>query len=200
MNNVIFNAENHVYTVDGIVLPSVTQILSAVGVTYYYDTGNDTPMTKGSYVHEAIKLWHEKNLDESSLDDTIKPYFLAYQNFEKLTGFVAEKWEIPSCHKELGYAGMFDVIGQLSGKRVLIDYKTGQIDETACRLQTAAYANMTGIGKISARYALQLKTNADFRLSKAYTNLLADFNSFIACKHVYDIQCARIKDGKIERV
>ena len=198
---ILFNEEAHTYTVNGVEFKSVTTILSAVGVTYYFESqATEIAMIRGSFVHEAIKLFNDGTLDESTLDPVIEPYFQAYKKFMHLTGFKTESWEIVSANTELGYAGTYDVIGILNNKRVLIDFKTGVINKVSCRLQTAAYAHLDSVGKLAARYSLQLKENMDFRLSKPYTNLREDYTKFKACKMVYDLQEARIKNNKIERV
>lgn len=79
--NLTFNAERHEYKIDGVIVPSVTQILSAVGL-YDYDFVSretlDVAAERGRIVHQYCE-WYERGvLDQSSIDPELQGYFDAY--------------------------------------------------------------------------------------------------------------------------
>ena len=61
-----FDAAAHRYTLNGVILPSVTQIISAVGL-YEYDYVSAETLAvaaeRGRYVHEMIEMYEEGTLD-----------------------------------------------------------------------------------------------------------------------------------------
>jgi hypothetical protein len=107
---VAFNPEGHVYTHNGLILPSITQILQAEGfidTTWFDEWSRD----KGSMVHLAVNYDVNNELDESSLDPEIVPYFEAWKKFKQDTGFKVDKSEIPAMNLTYMYAGTPDLIG-----------------------------------------------------------------------------------------
>lgn len=77
MQKFTFNPEGHIYKLDGIIIPSVSQVLP------YSFYGNDSEYNKerGSLVHKMIELYNMKNLDEESLDPVLIPYLQGYKKF-----------------------------------------------------------------------------------------------------------------------
>jgi hypothetical protein len=112
LNNydVSFNSEGHIYNHDGLVLPSITQILQSEGfidTTWFDEWSRD----KGSMVHLAVNYDIANELDESSLDPEIVPYFEAWTKFKNESGLKIEKNEIPGINTIYNYAGTPDLIG-----------------------------------------------------------------------------------------
>ena len=105
-----FSPDNHSYTHEGIVYPSVTQILQAEGFinTDWYD---DYSRDRGSLVHLTTHYDDTEELDEESVDDVIWPYLKAWRKFKKETGFVIEQIEVPLVNPAFSYAGTPDRIG-----------------------------------------------------------------------------------------
>jgi len=108
--DVAFEKEGHVYTADGRVYPSITQILSAEGFinTAFYD---EWSRDRGSMVHLACHYDITGELDEDSLDDEIRPYLAAFRKFMAESGFKVDKSEVPAINKLYGYAGTPDLVG-----------------------------------------------------------------------------------------
>ena len=71
-----FDPEGHVYTVNGVALPSVTSVLP-----YNYRGNNEAAMLKGTYVHDMCRLYLLNNLDEDNLDPVLVPYLDAFKKF-----------------------------------------------------------------------------------------------------------------------
>jgi hypothetical protein len=108
--NVAFEKEGHVYTANGVIVPSITQILTAEGfidTTHYDEWSRD----KGSMVHLACHYDITNELDEESLDDEIRPYLYAFRKFLAQSGFKVERSEVPGINTTYGYAGTPDLVG-----------------------------------------------------------------------------------------
>jgi hypothetical protein len=108
--DVAFNKEGHIYTADGKIIPSITQILKAEGfidTTFYDEWSRD----KGSMVHLAIHYDITGELDEDTIDDEIRPYMIAWRKFLSHSGFTVDKSEVPAINKLYGYAGTPDLVG-----------------------------------------------------------------------------------------
>lgn len=77
MSNFRFIEENHIYLLDDVQIPSVTQVLP------YNFFGNDSEYNKdrGSKVHKMIELYNMKNLNEENLDTVLVPYLTGYKKF-----------------------------------------------------------------------------------------------------------------------
>ena len=108
--DVDFDKEQHIYRSNGIVIPSVTQILLAehfIDETWFTEWSRD----KGSMVHLAIKYDIAGELNEETLDEEIRPYLSAFRKFMSETGFKVERSEIPAINIIYYYAGTPDLIG-----------------------------------------------------------------------------------------
>ena len=110
----------------------------------------------GTAVHEMCRLYDLKNLDESKLDENLKPYLVGYKKF--LNDFEPE-WElIEKRFENRLYTGRLDRKGIITAKKAIVDYKTGGIQTGACGLQLAAYSNLID-WNIDIGYVIQLKEN-----------------------------------------
>ena len=86
-----------------------------------------------------------------------------------------------------------------SGRRILVDIKTGDPDDSACHLQTAAYAEAHAVAcpdeAVDERWAVQLCP--DRAIPYRVTNYSArqdawrDFGLFLTCLTVYNLQPVR---------
>lgn len=163
MTGLVFDPERHAYILDGRVIPSVTQILTAEGIIngqWYTEDGR----RRGGHVHLALQYLDEGRLDEDSVTDEVRPYLEAWGRFLSETGFICLQIERPFVCEALGYAGTPDRVGWMDGGKILsvIDIKTGS-PEPWHALQTAAYA--VGIGKrMAKRWSVYLRNDGNYRL------------------------------------
>ncbi len=141
-DKIIFDDENHKYTVGKIKLPSVTQILSAVGM--YKGLENipkhilDVAAERGKTIHTIIEYHLNGELDESSIDPELMGYFQAYlacradhpEIFDNLTYFEKTVYS-----KKFGYCGRVDA----GGDRIMIDFKTTAQESAVTALQLSGY-------------------------------------------------------------
>jgi hypothetical protein len=77
---ITFDPDTHTYTLDGQTVPSVTQVLQAMGFvdsTWFTEESR----TRGKYVHRIIELHINQELDESTVDDSLAGYFGAFKLF-----------------------------------------------------------------------------------------------------------------------
>ena len=144
-----FIEESHTYwtEMDGATymeVPSVSSILTEM-LGLDYAKINPFYADRGTAVHKAIELTHEDNLDESSVDEEVKPFLDGYFDFLEKTKFKPMLWEQRLFSKRLWVAGTMDIAGtigfQILNQRHLIDIKTGQKQKWH-QLQTAGYALM----------------------------------------------------------
>lgn len=185
-----FNEEKHEYSVNGVKVPSVSEILSPLNADRY---GTINPMVlqdaarRGRAVHELteaidyeIDLW-----DEDEIDPELDGYVSAYYQF--LFDHNCE-WDgiesIVSCYRGVEdeppmYCGTIDRFGIVDGKAAVLDIKTYASMTTEAQMtascQTALYRDALLNGKPGdsfhasqddsiKRYILHLKKDGKYRL------------------------------------
>lgn len=175
--------ENHIYRLDGRVIPGVTEILKDVGLSNHFNR-DDWYLERGRAVHLAIQYCLEGDLKESSVAPAIKGYLNTFKRFwdekkPKLLG--SEKMVYDPIR---WYAGTLDLRVQLPGGESLIDIKTGT-PQPADAWQTAGYAH--AVYKSGARYILRqglyLRADGSYRI-KNFTDH-ADFDVFLSACNVF---------------
>jgi hypothetical protein len=122
-----FDEAAHRYTVDGKIIPSVTQIISAVGLYEFDYVSADTlavAAERGRIVHTYIEWYEHGELDETSIDPELQGYFNAYLSM-KAAGKIPAKAELiehRAYSAKYGYAGTLDM---LFNGNWIHDHKTG---------------------------------------------------------------------------
>lgn len=107
-----FNEERHEYSVNGRIIPSVTQIISAVGLYEFDYVSRETlaiAAERGRIVHTCVEWYEKGELDESSIDPELTGYFEAYLDCRMVNSFpapVAIEERVYS--EQYGYAGTLD--------------------------------------------------------------------------------------------
>ena len=156
-----FDPVAHRYTLDGIVLPSVTQILRGLDDFAHVPARVlEKARDRGTRVHSACSLDVLGTLDEATVDDEVAPYLAQFRRFPRESGFMPTLSECRVYDETLWYAGTLDLFGDLPGCiDVQIDIKSGAIPRSVGP-QTAAYAN--GLYKRAGlmtrrRYTLKLE-------------------------------------------
>ena len=149
-----FNRERHVYSINGIVVPSVTQILEEerfIDFSMVPDETLDQAKARGTYVHTVLHYYREGDFDIDDTDPRFRGYvdsaleYLARLNKRQLrdpeTGQVAGV-EFRFWHPRRMFAGTID------------DWKTGEPTDVAAALQTSAY-------ELGLREGLYLNASGD---------------------------------------
>lgn len=136
-----FDAATHRYTLDGVVVPSVTGILKASGLIDF-NRFTETARIRGTVVHQAVELDNEGDLDDEAfaLDfPDYVGYLEAWRSFCRQREFRPILIEHRIASRRYQVAGTLDALGELDGVGVLIDYATGDPKDVCKWLQTAAY-------------------------------------------------------------
>ncbi len=160
-NKLELQEEGHIYTLNGRRLISVTQALAILDDRWKVDPWY---LERGRLVHLATAYYDRDELDESTVDEKIRPYLDAYVKFREDTGFIPIHIEHKLFHPSYFYAGKLDRVGSF-GYDLLVDLKSGtkaKVDG----LQGAAYWELCRVNKIPIKrvFALYLSDNGTYKL------------------------------------
>ena len=169
--SLFFDETLHLYTWNGKRVPSVTTILSDLGLinnAFFTEEGR----IRGKGIHKAIEI-HCRGAHCIAVKEEWKPYIQAFKNFERDCDWKAEHIEL-----KMGcplFAGTADQIGFFEGKDAILDMKSGTISP-ATGLQLSAYEklynyereinNSSKKGQSMKRFALQLTETGRYILTE----------------------------------
>lgn len=185
-----FIEETHTYLLDGVVIPSVTQILDILGG---YEVIPKAVLQKaadrGTAVHKATELSDLGELDYSDLDDEILGYLMGWHKFldDKKPELVAI--EHRTHHDGFKYAGTLDRELILDGYLSVLDIKSSFRLMPTTAPQTAAYMEAVNWHRksksdhIKRRYGLRLTKDGQYELER-YKDP-ADINIFMSALNCY---------------
>ena len=179
MNGLLFNPISHKYTLNGIELPSVTQITRFLS----YDYKSAQPWLaqiaaeRGRAAHEACMLIDYGEEPEETPE--IFGFLTAYRRF--LADY-SPRWdgiERPLASLELGYAGTVDRYGTIGGKRCIVDLKTGQRRIPALTAQLNGYRILLDGCRFFSDllYGLYLRRDGTYEVCECDTSN----DTFMAC-------------------
>lgn len=120
-----FDESEHIYEVDGEVMPSVSEIIRFIAREVYGDVVQsvlDNAADRGTRVHKATQMLDV--VGDVECDEDIVPYVTAYVQFVKEH---KPKWDLieKSMYNPVGkYCGTLDRVGMLDGKKTIVDIKT----------------------------------------------------------------------------
>lgn len=140
-NEPYFSVEKHEYHApDGTELVSVTGVCkSGLGIYQYKRVSNKAAF--GTNCHKAFQYYDERDLDEATLEEAIKPRLGQYKLALANENIVVQQNEVMRYHPTFLYAGCIDKICLVDGVQALIDIKTGKV-ENWHGLQLAAYGEL----------------------------------------------------------
>ena len=123
-----FNEEEHLYTVNGLSVPCVSNIWTKV-------IKNDEPipefvkpyLKKGTYVHKMTELYNAGKLDEKTIDEAAIGYFESLLKFKVDHKHRSVAREIRAYDPDNKICGSVDDDALLGGIPYIIDWKTGGI-------------------------------------------------------------------------
>jgi hypothetical protein len=186
-----FDSINHIYRLDGVIIPSYSQISKDLGLIDYSHVKQSTLEWKanvGKAVHTAIFLHNTDELDMDSLDETVKSYFDSWLMFKdsyqpKILTQYSEK---PICSFKYRYGVTPDIIAEIEDLLTVVEIKTVSSMSPVIDLQTEAQKialEETYKIKIKQRWGLQLIPNAMPKL-ELYTEM-SDFTAWVSCANVW---------------
>lgn len=209
-SDVRYDPETHTSSLpDGTDVPHVTAILAAVGVSTDFERLSETSpriaqhvargRLRGTAVHEACHYYDDNDLDLPSLDPQLVPWLGAWVRVRREKRLHPVRRERHLFHDLHQYAGIEDGVFLCGDLRVLVDIKTGDPEDAAAHLQTAAYAEaderMHPGERIDQRWAVWLRPTRRTPYTiinyTARRDALMDFSRFLACLTVYYQQPAR---------
>lgn len=206
--NLIFDAKAHTYTLDGVVLPSVTQVLRASGLIDFSGIPAAvlaSAQSRGTKVHSAVHYYNENDLDVGEFVGTFPDYagflqsWIALAETGRLKPYRCEYRVVSRKHR---YAGTIDWIGEFDGKGAILDFATGDPEDVAKHLQTAGYEcaareqaledlNLAAFFKIHpsiGRYSVRLKKDGGLPTPHPYRDPrdLSKFLALVTARHIVE--------------
>ena len=149
----------HKYLVNGVIVPSVTEILEKIFPNKYKNVPRETLMRKATYgtiIHNYIEQY-EKGLITQELNYIQEASFRQYLKLkDKYNIEVLEQEKIVN-YKDI-YAGRFDIYGEVNGVISLCDIKTtASVDKEYLKYQLNLYRFASkDKNKIKKLYAIWL--------------------------------------------
>ena len=165
-----FREDDHIYELDGEVLPSVSEICRFIDREIYGEVNQyvlDNAAQRGTNVHKATEALDKYG--EVECDDEIIPYVQAYVQFRKDHKCEWDKIEFSTYNAGLRYACTIDRAGTMDGKTVLLDIKTTSSLQTVrvtAQLTLYKMALETQGFRIDECYALRLDKEGKYHLKK----------------------------------
>lgn len=169
-----FDEKDHIYTLRGMKLPSVTKIMEPMSLMLYAGIPSGTlaeAADRGTRAHEQVSNFVLYGIEE--YDEDTEPYIAAYMEFHRAFNptWLASEYRV--YHKQLRYAGTMDLIGYVEpddGTGVdVVDLKcTSAYHPVMLSTQLAGYAEALkshGI-KVRRRYGLQLQKSGKPRFEE----------------------------------
>jgi hypothetical protein len=139
-----FDPDAHVYRVDGIAVPSVTELLEAAGISPDYSKVDRHVLQharrRGLHVDLCCDLDDANDLDWSSVDPECVGYVNAWRCFKADYQYVPVASQVIVYHPDLKYAGTTDSVGELDGNVTVVERKATARMAASYALQTAGYA------------------------------------------------------------
>jgi len=166
MSQLVFYDEGHTYELDGVQIPSVSEVTRFLSREVYGDVQQfrlDHAAARGTKIHkltEALDKYGEIEADAESL-----PYIKAYLKFRQEHTVEWEEIEKPRYHPDGLYAGTVDRMGTIDGRRGIVDIKNSYrvykaLYEAAQNLYRMTYKP----GFIEVLYILHLKPDETYKL------------------------------------
>ncbi|MFA4871288.1 MAG: hypothetical protein WC623_24025 [Pedobacter sp.] len=135
-----FDEEKHEYKSNGVIVPSVTQVIQSAGLVNFDFVDPELLAQKadiGRKVHKACQMYDEGTLDEEMLHPLLAGYLEGWKRFRTKFNYVPQEHEGQLYSPVLNVAGTFDSLSITEGK--LVDIKTG-CKSKAHRVQIEGYA------------------------------------------------------------
>lgn len=191
-----FDEFGHLYKIDGVVIPSVSQILQANGLSDFSMVKPDIlerAKQFGLGVHKGCELHDLKTLDRDSLCDPLVPYITQWQRF--LTTFKVQILDIERRFWSTKYrfGGCLDRVAIINSKLTDVEIKTTTSISPTTAIQTMGYKILYDEGrkfkdKIKKRLVVQLKEKS-FEI-KEYRDA-RDEQIFMSCLTVLNYKKGR---------
>jgi hypothetical protein len=190
-----FDEEKHIYRANGVIVPSVTEILKFLSVD---TSANASPYLRqqaadrGTRIHEATIIYDYAGMDDELIDADIYPYIKAYADFVRdyrIRGYLLTEHALTNGE----YAGTLDRLAVIDGKITVIDFKTGTtVDKLKEAAQLYAYAKLLADNEMYrdrygdfGAFVLRLKRDGTYTVQER--NIYRGKVFFEKCKELYQL-------------
>jgi hypothetical protein len=195
-----FIADTHTYKKDGVVIPSVTQIIGewqlteVYGVEYYYNIYSGAVLAAdrfteardfGRAAHAMNALYLMGSLDQSALHPSLIPVLDQFDTWLRTFNVEPVLIETPLYSEKHQYAGTPDLVCLVKKRLAIVDYKTG--DYAMAGPQLAGYDQLYKPKIYKQRFVLYLpKDGGQFKFVPC-TNYSDDWKFFYSrlCQYHY---------------
>lgn len=123
MVEITFRESDHTYWIGKKRVPGLSEILKKVGLVKDYKGVDPFYAMRGVATHLANELYLAGKLDESSLDQNVRPFHFAFTRHLSDSGFLPHLWEKIVYSEKEGFACRIDYWGRQDGLNVLKDAK-----------------------------------------------------------------------------
>lgn len=189
-----FNEELHQYTLNGVVIPSVTQVLEAAGLSNLKMV--DERILKascdfGNAVHKTVELHCKGTLDLESLDPILSLYLDGWKNFVEDFGYVSKGCEFRTYHPLYRYGLTCDQFGEITkGKFIgtaVGDLKSG-LPYPSHKYQLAGYK--LALDRTASTFIIYLDPEFEPRGYKVVfaSNNKQEQNVFLSALSLYNVR------------
>jgi hypothetical protein len=201
-----FDPATHSYTLGGLPVPSVTQVLKQTG--YIRLDGIPEPVLerardRGDRIHKALHYLFDDDLDEDTIDPAIAGYIRSAQAFLSSYIDLQLRAEMRVWSERHHFAGTLDLLAlDCSGRLMIGDFKTGEPADVAADLQLAAYQGALLemravdpdlrrlVDRPVHRCSIRLFADGRFPVLTPYEEI-SDFSRFLNALHVVHHQRRR---------
>lgn len=168
MNELTFYERNHIYQLDGEIIPCVSDLCRFLHREIYQDAPKwqmEAAAARGTAIHAATEALDKTGT--ATISAEYLPYLQAYKAFLQDHRPSWDMIEQPLYHPDHRYAGTIDRFGALHGEACLIDIKsTYTVYKPLCRAQLNLYRLMLLANgyPVHRMYILHLKKNGTYKL------------------------------------
>lgn len=199
-----FDEATHQYRVDGVQVPSVTQLVAPLGEDYDDQEDDRMELTieaaadRGTTMHAYIA---HRLAGGDSADFELPGAYLPYADAVEL--FLSEHQIAPLLIETplpgSGYAGTPDLICEFNAELAILDYKfVSQVAKSKVGAQLGGYRELAAENGIflDRLYAVQFLPDGTYRLYPVDETKVKI--SFAVCKTLYEIKTKKHPRGRIE--
>lgn len=177
MSEFLFDEATHTYTLDGVVIPSVTEICAPITCGKYPPVGAvQQAAARGSRVHELCALYDMDALPdeiETELVGYVKAWAAFCRDYKPVWQYIERPmYGEMNGNKLLGFAGTLDRIGTIDGLTRVVDIKTAATLDRPARIslccQMAGYECLCDFNKVPIAFdsgmGVQLFSSGSYRV------------------------------------
>ncbi len=161
-----FTKQNHEYRYEGVVIPSVSEILSGAGLSNFSMVNRrmlEIAQERGENVHLACEYYDRGILDESTVDPDLAGYVDGWKAFVADYKPKFKMIEEKLCNLDLWFAGTMDRVATIKCKQTIIDIKTG-VKSKAHEVQLGAYSFFKEMKNVKAAWTVYLSKTGKYTI------------------------------------